>query len=69
MEAQIMLGPENVVPRSPHASLRQAAAYLQVCEKTVLNFAGRGQLKPVRLGRRRFFRWSELERLAKHGAR
>jgi len=61
MDSQTMARPAN-------ATLKQAADYLQVCEKTILNFADRGQLRPVRIGRRRFFRWSELERLAKHGA-
>ena len=55
-------------PTRPNATLREAAQFLMVCEKTVLNFADRKVLTPVRLGRRRFFKWSELERLAKRGA-
>jgi len=60
---------EKIVVKPGTASLRQAAEYLQVCEKTILNFAARKWLTPVPLGRRRFFRWSELERLAKHGTK
>jgi len=52
-----------------NATLKQAAAYLQVSCKTVLNLADRKVLKRVPIGRRRFFRWSELERLAKHGTK
>jgi len=51
-----------------NATLKQAAAFLQVSDKTILNLADRKALKPVRIGRRRFFKWSELERLAKHGS-
>jgi len=54
--------------KSPNASLEQAAQYLQVSPRTVQNFQIRGLLRTVYLGKRRFFRWSDLERLAKTGA-
>jgi excisionase family DNA binding protein len=53
--------------RPANATIKQAAAYLQVSDRTIQNFEYRGLLKAVRLGRRRFYRWSELERLARHG--
>jgi len=58
---------EGETRQSPSATLQQAAAFLQVSERSVQNYMDRGLLKPVRLGRRRFFRWSELEKLAKNG--
>jgi hypothetical protein len=54
---------------SPNATLQQAAAFLQVSERSVQNYQDRGLLNAVRFGRRRFFRWSELEKLAKRGVR
>jgi excisionase family DNA binding protein len=66
MDPQVV---ETRTMRTANATLKQAAAFLQVCDKTVLNLADRKVLKPVRIGRRRFFRWSELEQLAKHGTR
>jgi predicted site-specific integrase-resolvase len=53
--------------KSPNATLEQAANFLQVSLRTVQNYQDRGLLKTVYLGRRRFFKWSELEKLAKHG--
>ena len=59
---------EDVYARqSPNATLEQAARFLQVSPRSVQNYQDRGLLKPVRLGRGRFFRWVELERLAKTG--
>ena len=59
----------QIAPRHANATLRRAAEWLQVTERTVQNIADRGLLKPVRIGRRRFFRWSELEKLAKYGCK
>jgi len=53
--------------KSPNASLEQAADYLQVSQRTVQNFQIRGLIKTVYLGKRRFFRWDDLERIAKKG--
>ena len=51
-----------------NATLEEAADFLRQSERQVQNYQNRGLLKPVYFGRRRFFRWSELERLAKTGA-
>lgn len=53
--------------KSPNATLEQAAAFLQVSPRSVQNYQDRGLLSVVYLGRRRFFKWSELEKLAKTG--
>jgi Helix-turn-helix domain len=60
---------ESETRNSPNATLQQAAAFLQVSERSVQNYQDRGLLSTVRFGRRRFFRWSELEKLAKKGVR
>ena len=57
------------VPRPANANVKQAAQYLGVSTKTILNYMDRGKLKPVYLDRRRFFKWSELERIAKNGVK
>ena len=69
MENQMTIAQEKqiYVPRPANATLKQAAAYLQVSDRTIQNFEYRGLLRPVRLGRRRFYRWSELVRIAKNG--
>lgn len=54
--------------KSPNAELGEAAEYLKVCPRTVLNLEARGLLKTVRFGRRRFFTWESLEKVAKTGA-
>ena len=59
----------QIMPRPANATLRQAAEYLQLTDRTIQNLVYRGLLKPVYFGRRRFFRWSELHRLAKHGVK
>jgi hypothetical protein len=48
-----------------------AAAFLLggVCPKTVLNLVDRGFLKPVYISRRRLFRRTDLERLARTGTK
>ena len=53
--------------KSPNATLEQAAAYLQVSQRTVQNYQNRGVLKTVYLGGRRFYRWDDVERIAKRG--
>ena len=53
--------------KSPNATLEQAAAYLQVSPRTVQNYQDRGLLQTVYFGKRRFFRWAELEKLARTG--
>jgi len=60
-------GEQMETRQSPNATLQQAAAYLRVSERSVQNYQDRGLLKPVRFGKRRFFRWSELQKLAKNG--
>jgi excisionase family DNA binding protein len=53
--------------KSPNATLQQAADYLSVSARTVQNLQTRGVLGVVYLGKRRLFRWSELERIARKG--
>jgi hypothetical protein len=60
---------ESGTRNSPNATLEQAATYLQVSVRTVQNYQDRGLLKTIHFGRRRFYRWSELEKLAKNGVR
>jgi helix-turn-helix protein len=57
----------EVLRKSPNATLEEAARFLKVSERSVQNYQDRGLLKTVYLGRRRFFRWVELERLANNG--
>jgi hypothetical protein len=58
---------EGEIRKSPNATLQQAADFLKVSQRSVQNYQDRGLLKTVYFGRRRFFRWSDLERLAKTG--
>lgn len=53
--------------KSPIATLAEAAEYLKVSPRTVLNLQARGLLKTVPLMRRRFFTWESLEKLARKG--
>jgi hypothetical protein len=53
--------------KSPNATLEQAAQFLKVSPRSVQNYRVRGLLTTVYLGRRRFFKWSELSKLAKNG--
>jgi hypothetical protein len=53
---------------SPNAELPEAAAFLKVCPRTVLNLEARGLLKTVRFGRRRLFTWASLKKVARTGA-
>ena len=59
--------PEVETRKSPNATLEQAAAFLQVSPRSVQNYQDQGLLTAIRFGRRRFFRWSDLEKLAKTG--
>jgi DNA-binding transcriptional MerR regulator len=58
----------TVRERPANATQAQGAAYLQLSRRTMQNLQDRGLLKPIYFGRRRFYRWSDLERLAKTGA-
>ena len=60
---------ESKTRNSPNATLREAAVFLKVCERSIQNYQDAGLLKTVRFGRRRFYRWAELEALAKRGVR
>lgn len=51
----------------PNFTLDQAAAHLQLSRRTIQNLQNRGVLKPVRFGKRRFFRRADIERLARSG--
>jgi len=57
---------ESIRP-SPNATLEQAAKFLQVSPRSVQNYQDRGLLKPMHFGRLRFFRWTELQKLARTG--
>jgi hypothetical protein len=59
----------ETINRPANATLEQAAKYLQLSTRTITNFQIRGLLKPLYYGRRRFYRWGDLERLAKNGTR
>jgi len=37
-------------PRSPFLNVREAAAHLRVCDKTVYRMIGRGEMPAVRIG-------------------
>jgi hypothetical protein len=52
--------------RPANATSEQAVDFLQLCRRSVMDYQKAGLLKPVYFGRRRFFRWSDLERLAKN---
>ena len=49
--------------KSPNATLDEAARFLGISQ----NYQDRGLLQTVYFGRRRLFRWAELEKLAKTG--
>ena len=57
----------ETIRKPANATLEQAAEFLQVSIRSIQNYADRGLLKPIHFGRRRFFRWADLERLAKTG--
>ena len=56
------------IRQSPNATLEQAAKFLQLSTRSVQNYQDKGLLKPIYFGRRRFFRWAEVEKLARQGA-
>ena len=53
----------------PNLTLDQTAATLQLSRRTIQNFQDQGVLKPVRFGKRRFFRRVDVEKLAKTGVK
>lgn len=56
-------------PRRRLGTVRQAAAALDVCPKTIQRYAAMGLLRPVRITARRVrYDLDEVERLANHGA-
>jgi hypothetical protein len=59
----------ETVRKSPLATMEQAATYLQVSTRSVTNYHIKGWLDARYIGRRRFFTWASLEKLAKTGAR
>lgn len=58
---------ENI-RKSPLASIDQAVTFLQVSQRTVSNLQEKGWLDVRYIGRRRFFTWASLEKLAKTGS-
>jgi len=54
-------------PKPSNGTLKQVAAYMQLSERSVQNYAEWGLLKPVYFGKRRMFRWAEVEKLARTG--
>jgi predicted site-specific integrase-resolvase len=57
----------DAIRQSPNATLKESAQFLKISPRTVQNYQARGLLKVVYLGKRRFFRWTELEKLARLG--
>jgi len=51
----------------PNFTLDQAAAHLQLSRRTIQNLQNRGLLRPIRFGKRRFFRRADVEKLARTG--
>jgi len=56
------------IRKSPLATMHEAAEYLHVCQRTVTNLQVRGLLETRYIGKRRFFTWASLEKLARNGA-
>jgi hypothetical protein len=59
---------EGELRKSPLATMEQAAAYLQVSTRSVTNYQSMGWVDVRYIGKRRFFTWASLEKLAKRGA-
>jgi hypothetical protein len=59
---------EVAIRKSPLATMAQAAAYLQVCERSLSNYQKMGWVDVRYIGKRRFFTWASLEKLARTGA-
>lgn len=53
--------------KSPNATLDETARFLGVSKRSVQNYQDCGLLQTVYFGRRRLFRWAEVERLARTG--
>jgi hypothetical protein len=58
---------KQVIRQSPNATLAEGAQFLKISPRSLQNYQARGLLKVVYLGKRRFFRWTELEKLARRG--
>jgi hypothetical protein len=58
----------DITRKSPLATVEQAVEFLHVSPRTVMNLQARGLLKTVPIGRRRFFTWASLEKIARIGA-
>jgi excisionase family DNA binding protein len=54
--------------RRPSVTIRQAAVYANVCEKTIYNWFRGGLLHPVRIGKVTRIKVSELDALLTQGA-
>lgn len=53
--------------KRPNGLLDEVADFLCVSERSVLNYQQEGLLTPVYFGKKRMFRWSEVEKLARTG--
>lgn len=53
--------------KRPNGLLREVADHLGVSERSVLNYQEWGLLKPIYFGKKRMYRWSDVERLARTG--
>jgi hypothetical protein len=53
--------------KRPNGLLDEVADFLHVSERSVLNYQRQGLLTPVYFGKKRMFRWSEVEKLARTG--
>lgn len=53
--------------KSPNATLEESARFLKVSPRSVLNYVDRELITPVYMGKRRLFRWADLEKLARRG--
>ena len=55
--------------KTPNLTQGQTAGFLQLSRRTIQNLQRRGVLKPVRFGKRVFFRRADVEKLARNGVR
>jgi hypothetical protein len=51
----------------PNGLLDEVAVFLKVSQRSVLNYQDWGLLKPVYFGKKRMYRWSDVEKLARTG--
>ena len=59
----------TTVRKSPLGTIQEVAEFLRLSHRSVQNLQSRGLLKTVYFGKKRLFRWADVERLAKNGAR